>query len=91
VCSVTQLCLTLCHLMDCNPPGFSVMGFPGKNTGLPFPPLGDLPIPGIKPMSPESPSLSGRFFTNEPPGKPQRLTEGFGKLGSNPGDWRREE
>ena len=29
-------------------------------TGLPFPPLGDLPNPGIKPVSP---ALAGRFFT----------------------------
>ena len=36
-------------------------------SGLPFPSPGDLPYPGIKPMSPE---LAGRFFTTEPPGKP---------------------
>ena len=35
-------------------------------SGLPFPSLGDLPNPGIKPVSPE---LSGRFFTTEPPKK----------------------
>ena len=30
-----QLCLTLCELMDCSPPGFSAHGnFPGKNTGV---------------------------------------------------------
>ena len=29
----------------------------------PFPPPGDHPDPGIKPMSPASPSLAGRFFT----------------------------
>ena len=32
---VTQLCLTLCDLMDCSPPGFSVHeDSPGKNTGV---------------------------------------------------------
>ena len=36
---------------------------------LPFPPPGDLPNPGIEPMSPASPALAGRFFTAEPPGK----------------------
>ena len=36
-------------------------------SGLPFPPPGDLPEPGIKPSSP---ALAGRFFTTEPPGKP---------------------
>ena len=39
-------------------------------SGLQFPPPGDLPDPGIKPASPESPELAGRFFTAEPPGKP---------------------
>ena len=29
-------------------------------SGLPFPPAGDLPNPGIKPMSPVSPALAGR-------------------------------
>ena len=36
-------------------------------SGLPFPPLEDLPNPGIKPASP---ALAGRFFTTESPGKP---------------------
>ena len=30
---------------------------------------GDLPDPGFKPMSPESPALAGGFLTTEPPGK----------------------
>ena len=38
-------------------------------SGLPFPPLGSLPNSGIKPMSPVSPAVAGRFFTNELPGK----------------------
>ena len=29
----------------------------------------DLPDPGMEPMSPQSPSLAGGFFTTEPPGK----------------------
>ena len=32
---------------------------------------GDLPSPGIKPVSP---ALAGGFFTAEPPGKPLRHT-----------------
>ena len=39
-------------------------------SGLPFPPPGDLPHPGIKPESLSSPALTGRFFTTAPPGKP---------------------
>ena len=31
--------------------------------GLPFSPSGDLPDPGIKPVSLASPALAGRFFT----------------------------
>ena len=48
------------------------MGFSGQEHwgGLPFPPPGDLPNPGIKPMSPVSPCVAGGFFTTEPPGKP---------------------
>ena len=34
---------------------------------LPFPSPGDLPSPGVEPMSP---ALAGRVFTTEPPGKP---------------------
>ena len=38
---------------------------PGKNTGewLPFPSPGDLPDPGIEPVSLTSPALAGGFFT----------------------------
>ena len=41
------------------------MGFPRQEywSGLPFPSPGDLPDPGIKPMSP---ALAGGFFTVEP-------------------------
>ena len=38
---------------------------------LPFPPPGDLPHPGTKPMSPLSLALADRFFTTEPPEKPR--------------------
>ena len=40
--------------------GFSRQGY---WSGLPRPPLGDLPNPGIQPASPMSPALVGRFFT----------------------------
>ena len=35
---------------------------------LPFPPLGDLPNPGIKPTSLVFSALAVRFFALEPPG-----------------------
>ena len=43
------------------------MGFSRQEywSGLPFPPPGDLPDPGIKLTSL---ALAGRFFTTEPPG-----------------------
>jgi len=37
--------------------------------GLPFPPPGVCPNPGIKLVSPGSPALAGRSFTTEPSGK----------------------
>ena len=45
------------------------MGLPRQEywSGLPFPPPGDLPSPGIEPGSS---ALAGGFFTTEPPGKP---------------------
>ena len=66
--------------MDCNPPGSSIHGpLQAKNTGggchffLP----GDLPDPGIEPMSLASPVLAGRLFTTKPPGKPKQQQQKF--------------
>ena len=39
--------------------------------GLPFPTPGDLPDPGMKPLSLMSPALASGFFITAPPGKPQ--------------------
>ena len=41
------------------------MGFPGQEywNGLPFPPPGNLPDPGVKPTA--SPALAGGLFTTE--------------------------
>ena len=38
--------------------------------GLPFPPPGDLPDPGIEPTSLASSALAGEFFSTELPGRP---------------------
>ena len=45
-----QLCLTLCYPMDLALQAPLSMGFSSQEywTGLPFPPAGDLPDPGIK-------------------------------------------
>ena len=51
------------------------MGFSRQEywSGLPRPSPGDLPDPGIKPVSIMSPTLAGRLFTLAPPGKPQLI------------------
>ena len=48
------------------------MGFPRQEywRGLLFPPPGDLPNPGIQPMSAMPLALARGFFTTEAPGKP---------------------
>ena len=60
-----QLCPTLCEPMDCRPEGFSVHGILQAKilSGLPSPPLGDLPGPGIELESLTSPAFAGSFFT----------------------------
>ena len=47
------------------------MGFSKQEywSGLPCPSPGDLPGPGIEPVSLISPALAGRFFTTRLPGK----------------------
>ena len=57
-CLVTKLCLTLYDFIAHQAP--LSMGFPRQEywSGLPFPSAGDLPDPGIEPMSPAS---AGRF------------------------------
>ena len=56
--------------MDCTLPGFSVQGIFQQEywSQLPFSPQGDLPNPGIKPISLVSPALAGGFLTTEAPG-----------------------
>ena len=39
---------------------------------MPFPSPGDLPDPGIEPVSLAPPALTGGFFINVPPGKQHR-------------------
>ena len=67
VCCV--LSPTLCNLMDCSLPGSSVHELSQQEywSGLPLPTAGNLPNPGIEPVSPE---LAGGFFTTEALEKP---------------------
>ena len=63
-----QSCLTLCSPMDCSLPGPLSKGFFRQENwnGVPCPPPGDLPEPGIEPVSLgslASPVLVGGFLT----------------------------
>ena len=69
VCAkLLQSYLTLCDPMAGSQSGSSVHGvLPMENraeywSGLPHPPPGDLPEPGIEPRSLMFPVLAGRFF-----------------------------
>ena len=58
--------------MDCSPPGSSVHGDSPRQeywSGLPCPPPGDLPNPGIKPRSP---ALQVDSLPTEPQRKPMK-------------------
>ena len=62
--------------MDCSLPGSSVRGILQASRiewapGLPCPPLGDLPDPGVEPVSLMSPALAGGFFTTSATWEPE--------------------
>ena len=67
-----QLCPTLCDPMGRNLPGSTIHGIlqARNGSGLPCLPPGDLPDPGIEPMSLMSPELASGFFTTSTTGKP---------------------
>ena len=59
LCLVAQECPTLCDPLDCSSPGSSVHGISQARilNWVSIPSSGDLPDPGIKPMSSVSPVL----------------------------------
>ena len=68
-CLVTKSCLTLLQPHGLKPDRLLcpwALPRQGYWSGLPFPPPGDLPNPGIEPAS----LALGELFTAEPPGKP---------------------
>ena len=92
LCLVTQSCPTLCDPMDCKPARLLCpWGFSRQEywSGLPCPPPGELPNPGIKPRSP---ALQADSLPSEPQRKPKNtgmsslsLLQGiFPTQGSNP-------
>ena len=66
-----QPCTTFCGPVDCGPLGSSVRGFLRGEywSGLPCPPPGDLPNPGIEHASLASSVLQEDSLLTEPPGK----------------------
>ena len=70
-----QACPALWDPVDCSPPGSSVHGFSrqGYWVELPCPSPGDLPNPGIKPLSPMSSTSQADSLLAEPSGKTGRL------------------
>ena len=80
--SCVQSCLALCDSMDCRQPGSLSMEFSRQEywKGLAFPPSGDLPEPGIEPVSPKSPILQVGSLPPWTIGKaPSHLTSGTSK------------
>ena len=78
-CVRAQLCSTLCDPMYCVACQAPLsMRFLRQEywSGLPLLPPGDLPDPGMEPMSLVSPAMAGRFFTTEPPEKPSISPKG---------------
>ena len=67
-CLVIKSCPTLLYPWTVAHQASLSMGFPGQEylRGLPCPPPGDLPVPGIQTHI----CIAGGFFTTEPPRKP---------------------
>ena len=65
-----QLFVILWITVACHTP--LTLGFSRQEywSGLPYPPPGDLPHPGIEPMSPASPAMQEDSLPTEPRGKP---------------------
>ena len=73
-CSAVQSCLTLQTHGACQDPLSMEFSRQEYCSGLPFPPPGDHPQPGIKSAFP---ALAGRFFTTEPSEKPLKTEVRF--------------
>ena len=73
ICVHAQSCLTLPDSTDCSLQAPLSMGFPRQEywSGLPFPPLADLPNPVTEPMSLLSLALAAELFATVQPGEPK--------------------
>ena len=89
MCARAQSCPTVTPWTGAHQAPLS-MRFPGQEywSGLPFPPPGDLPDPGIELTTSASPALAGGFFTTAPPGRlpgpPGRLSNNFWRMRVTP-------
>ena len=63
-CLVSKSCPFFCDLMDNQATLSMEFSRQEYRSGLPFPPTGHLPNPGIKPVSLVSPAVAGWFFTS---------------------------
>ena len=70
-----QLCLTLCHPVDCRPPGSSVHGnlLARILEWVPMPTSRGSSHPATEPASPKFPALQADSLPPEPSGKPRNL------------------
>ena len=70
-----QSCQTLCGPLYCRLPASSVHEILQARTleRVAMPPSGDLPNPGMEPMSLMTPASAGGFFTTALPGKPWKI------------------
>ena len=70
-----QSCPTLCDPGDCNLPSSSVHGILQARTWewVAVPPPGDLSEPGMEPIPPAPPALTGGFFTTSATWEAQNL------------------
>ena len=77
MCSVAQSCLTLCDPWTVALQALLSMRFSWQEywSGLPFPPPGDLPDPGIEPTSLMSPALQADPLPLSYWGRPHLLLE----------------
>ena len=76
-CAHSLSCVQLCDPTDCSLSGSSVHGISQARIleWVAISSSRDLPDPGIKPVSPASPALAGRFLTTEPQGSPHLVIE----------------
>ena len=80
VCSVMSYSFVTPWTIACQAPLSMEFSSQEYWSGLPCPPLGNLPDPKTEPTSLASPVLAGRFFTTAPSGKPEGVLRGISNV-----------